>query len=204
MIRVNHQIRAPKIRVVLEDGGMLGVMSPQEALREGERRGLDLVEISPKATPPVCKLMDYGKFKYELKKKSHTGKKVASSVLKEITLSPQTDVHDLNFKMKNSIGFLEEGHRVKITIRFRGREMAHPEIGRRQMEKVLDALKNHGAPEGSMKMEGKMLMAMFVPLTPGVKKAKAQEAAAPVTPPLNPLMQKPIQQKRAEPIKAKV
>lgn len=175
---------------------MLGVMSPQEALREGERRGLDLVEISPKATPPVCKLMDFGKFKYELKKKSQSGKKAAGSIVKEITLSPQTDVHDLNFKMKNSIGFLEEGHRVKVTIRFRGREMAHPEIGRRQMDKVLEALKNHGAPEAPVKMEGKMLSTTFVPVVTGTKKAKAAETA-PAAAPNNPALAKGLEAKRS-------
>lgn len=178
---------------------MLGVMSPQEALREGERRGLDLVEISPKANPPVCKLMDFGKFKYELKKKSQSGKKAASSVLKEVTLSPQTDVHDLNFKMKNSIGFLEEGHRVKITIRFRGREMAHPEIGRRQMDKVLDALKNHGAPEAPVKMEGKMLSTTFVPVVHGSKKPKTTDEAVSSSSaaPSNPAMAKALEAKRS-------
>lgn len=173
-------------------------MSPQEALREAEKRGLDLVEISPKATPPVCKLMDYGKFKYEQKKKSQSGKKIASSVLKEITLSPQTDVHDLNFKMKNSIGFLEEGHRVKISIRFRGREMAHPEIGRRQMDRVLEALKNHGTPEGAIKMEGKLLMATFVPMPTGTKKPKTSETSSAVnSEPKNPALAKAFEAKRS-------
>ncbi len=165
---------------------MLGVMSPGEALREAEKRGLDLVEISPKATPPVCKIMDYGKFKYEQKKKSQSGKKNASNVLKEISLSPATDVHDLNFKMKNSIGFLKEGSRVKVSIRFRGREMAHPEIGRKQMEKVIEALKDYGTPEVPPKMEGKFLATVFVPTTSGGKKTTP---AKPAEAPLNPLLQ---------------
>ncbi len=185
------------MRVVLEDGGMLGIMAPHEALREADRRGLDLVEISPKATPPVCKIMDYGKFKYEQKKNAQSGKKAASSVLKEITLSPSTDVHDLNFKMKNSIGFLEDGHRVKVSIRFRGREMAHPEIGRKQMDKVVDALKAHGVVEGPVKMEGKILAATFVPLSQATKKApasapaKAPAAAGEASKPMNPVFTKP-------------
>ncbi len=138
-------------------------MSPQEALREAERRGLDLVEISPKAQPPVCKIMDFGKFKYEQKKKNQGQKKATGSVLKELTLSPATDIHDLNFKMKNAQKFLEEGHRVKVSIRFRGREMAHPEIGQMQMAKVIESLKEFGAPESVPRMEGRMLSGLFTP-----------------------------------------
>jgi translation initiation factor IF-3 len=150
---------------------MLGVMSPYEALKEADKRGLDLVEISPKATPPVCKIMDYGKFKYELKKKNQTSRKSqAGNVVKEITLSPQTDTHDLDFKMRNSIRFLEEGCRVKVCIRFRGREMAHPEIGHRQMAKVIEALKTHGGPESEPKMEGRILIGLFAPLSQLPKK----------------------------------
>jgi translation initiation factor IF-3 len=151
-------------------------MSPYEALKEGERRGLDLVEISPKAQPPVCKLMDYGKYKYELKKKAKgQGKQTAASIVKEIVLTPLTDVHDLNFKMKNCQRFLEEGHRVKIAVRFRGREMAHPEVGREQMAKVIEALKGHGGPEMPPKMEGRVLAALFAPLA---QLSKAQRAQA--------------------------
>lgn len=188
MTRVNHQIRVPRIRVVTEDGSMLGVMSPAEALREAEKRGLDLVEISPKAVPPVCKIMDYGKFKYEQKKKNQGLKKSAANVMKEITLSPATDVHDLNFKMKNSIEFLKEGSRVKVSIRFRGREMAHPEIGRRQMDRVIEALKDHGALELDPKMEGKLLVAIFVPAAQGSKKPAAATPAKPAEPSMNPVI----------------
>jgi translation initiation factor IF-3 len=179
---VNHQIRSPKIRVVLENGEMLGVMSPSEALREGERRGLDLVEISPKAVPPVCKLMDYGKFKYEQKKKTQGQRKqTAASIVKEVSMGPSTDAHDLDFKMRNSQGWLEDGHRVKVTIRFRGREMAHPEIGQIQMAKVIEALKSHGAPESTPRMEGRSLAALFAPLGQGGAK-KPAAAPAPERP----------------------
>lgn len=153
---------------------MLGVMTPQEALREADRRGLDLVEISPKAQPPVCKITDYGKFKYEQKKKNQGQKKQSASVLKELTLSPSTDIHDLNFKMKNAQGFLNDGHRVKISIRFRGREMAHPEIGQVQMSKVVESLKEFGAPESIPRMEGRMLSGVF---TPVAQLSKAQRIA---------------------------
>lgn len=159
---------------------MLGVLSPYEALKEAERRGLDLVEISPKAQPPVCKIMDYGKFKYEAKKKAHaTRQSKAAQVVKEVTLSPSTDIHDLTFKMKNCQRFLEEGHRVKVGIRFRGREMAHPEIGREQMARCVDFLKEFGAPEMPPKMEGRMLAALFAPLSQLSKSVKPQAAATP-------------------------
>lgn len=171
----------------------MGVLSPYEALKEAEKRGLDLVEISPKASPPVCKLMDFGKFKYELKKKAQGSKKAnAGNVVKEVTLSPQTDVHDLNFKMKNSQRFLEEGHRVKVMVKFRGREMAHPEIGRKQMERIMESLKEFGVPESDPKMEGRMLMAVFVPM------AQASKIAAKTKTP------EPVKAKPADPLKSKL
>lgn len=156
------------------------MMAPHEALREAQKRGLDLVEISPKANPPVCKIMDFGKFKYEQKKKAQGQKKTqAGNVLKEISLSPQTDQHDLDFKMRNSARFLEEGHRVKVSIRFRGREMAHPEIGHRQMEKVVEALRPYGVAEANPKMEGRILAALFNPLTAAARAKLQKEAANP-------------------------
>jgi translation initiation factor IF-3 len=179
---VNHQIRAPKIRVVLEDGGMLGVLSPYEALKEAERRGLDLVEISPKAQPPVCKIMDYGKFKYELKKKAQGSRKSqTANVVKEVSLSPSTDVHDLNFKMRNSQRFLQEGYRVKVGIRFRGREMAHQELGHAQMSRVIESLKDFGTPENNPKMEGRVLAALFAPISQVAKSAKPATESKPAT-----------------------
>ncbi len=160
-----------------DDGEMLGVMSPAEALREADKRGLDLVEISPKAVPPVCKIMDFGKFKYEQKKKQQSTKKSAANTMKEITLSPSTDVHDLNFKMRNSMEFLKEGARVKVGIRFRGREMAHPEVGRRQMDKVVEALRETGVLEADPKMEGRVLVGIFVPASQAKKLAQAPATA---------------------------
>lgn len=158
---------------------MLGVLSPAEALREAEKRGLDLVEISPKANPPVCKIMDYGKFKYEQKKKSQGQRKQQpGSIVKEVTLSPQTDEHDLNFKMKNSARFLSEGYRVKVTVKFRGREMAHPEIGQQQMKKVLAALGSHATVESEPRMEGRMLVALFAPGVAGAKPKPAPKPAS--------------------------
>jgi len=170
-------VRAPKVRVVLDDGGMLGVMSSRDAWLEAEKRGLDLVEISPNANPPVCKIMDFGKFKYELKKKSQGQKKQAGNVIKEITLSPVTQEHDINFKVRNAIRFLEDGNRVKFTIRFRGRQMAHPEIGLQQIEKIKAALLDHGVIEVAPKMEGRLLAAVFAPANPKIKaKTKASNS----------------------------
>jgi translation initiation factor IF-3 len=158
--------------VVLEDGEMLGVMSSRDAFEAAQQRGLDLVEISPNAQPPVCKIMDFGKFKYDQKKKSQGQKKQASTVLKEITLSPVTQEHDIQFKVRNAIRFLGDGHRVKFTVRFRGRQMAHPEIGRQQMAKIEAHLKEVAALEIPAKMEGRMLAATFAPLPSAAKKAK--------------------------------
>lgn len=176
-MRVNRSVRAPKVRVVLEDGGMLGVMSSRDAYEEAMKRGLDLVEISPNANPPVCKIMDYGKFKYEQKKKSQGQKKQSSSVLKELTLGPQTQEHDIGFKVKNAIRFLEDGHRVKFTVRFRGRQMAHPEIGRQTLQKALDALKDYANVEVEPKLEGRFLAAILSPQPHIVKsRTKAQKS----------------------------
>ena len=153
-------------------------MSSRDAYEEAMKRGLDLVEISPNANPPVCKIMDYGKFKYEQKKKSQGQKKQSSSVLKELTLGPQTQEHDIGFKVKNAIRFLEDGHRVKFTVRFRGRQMAHPEIGRQTLKKALDALKDYANVEVEPKLEGRFLAAILSPQPQIVKsRNKAQKTS---------------------------
>ena len=159
---------------------MLGVMGSRDAQAEAEKRGLDLVEISPTANPPVCKIMDFGKYKYELKKKSQGQKKAASNVLKELTLSPVTQEHDLQVKVRKALEFLEEGSRVKFVVRFRGRQMAHPEIGMQQLEKLESMLKDYATLELKPKMEGRMLSSTFVPV-PGAFKAKSKEKPAPKT-----------------------
>lgn len=141
---------------------------------EAQRRGYDLVEISPNANPPVCKLMDYGKYKYEQKKKQQSQKKQTSNVIKELTLSPVTQEHDLQTKIRKALSFFEDGNRVKFVVRFRGRQMAHPEIGRQQIDKIIEALKEVAQIEVPPKMEGRQLACLFAPL-PGAKKAvKAQ------------------------------
>lgn len=157
---------------------MLGVMSSREAYEEAQSRGFDLVEISPNANPPVCKIMDYGKYKYEQKKKAQSQKKQVGNIIKEITLGPQTQEHDLNFKVKNAIRFFEEGHRVKFTVRFRGRQMAHPEIGQQQLQKVMEALKDYGQVDQAPKMEGRFLAMVFAP-APQIVKQKSKASKGP-------------------------
>ena len=134
-IRVNHRIRVPEVRVIAADGSMLGVLGTQEAMRLAQEQGLDLVEVNPKADPPVCKILDFGKYKYEEKKKAGEAKRKQTVVeIKEIKLRPKTDEHDLAFKVKAARRFLEAGHKVKFTVRFRGREITHPEKAHEQLD----------------------------------------------------------------------
>lgn len=147
------------------DGSQMGVFQTRDALRKAEEFGLDLVEISPMARPPVCKIMDCGKYKYDLAKKEHEAKKHQAVVkLKEIRLRPATDDHDLMTKVRHIIRFLEEGDKVKVTVQFRGREMAHQEIGRKVMERIKTEVAKVGAPEQMVKMEGRFLHTVFAPL----------------------------------------
>src|SRR5258706_15721786 len=133
-IRVNHRIRVPEVRVIGADGSMLGVLQTHEALRTAQEQGLDLVEVNPKADPPVCKILDFGKYKYEEKKKAAEAKRKQTVVeIKEIKLRPKTDDHDIAFKTKAARRFIEAGHKVKFTVRFRGREITHPEKAHEQL-----------------------------------------------------------------------
>jgi translation initiation factor IF-3 len=174
---VNREIRAPEVRVIAEDGTMLGVFPPMEALRMAEDRGLDLIEIAPTAKPPTCKIMDYGKYKYELKKKEHQARKNQTVItIKEIQLRPRTDSHDLDVKMRHARRFLLEGDKVKVNLRFYGREMAHQELGMELLKKVTTALNDIAMIEVPPKMEGRQL---FVLLTPDPVKIKDLEKSQP-------------------------
>jgi translation initiation factor IF-3 len=174
---VNREIRAPEVRVIDEDGTMLGVFPPPEALRMAEAKGLDLIEIAPTAKPPTCKIMDYGKYKYELKKKEHQARKNQTViVIKEIQLRPRTDQHDLDVKMKHARRFLLEGDKVKVNLRFYGREMAHQEVGFELLKRVIAALNDVAIVETNPKMEGRQL---FVLLTPDLAKIKEIEKNSP-------------------------
>ena len=163
-MRVNREIRAPQVRVIDEDGNMLGVMSVPEALRLAEDRGLDLLEIAPTATPPTCKIMDHGKWKYENKKKAAAARKKQVIVsVKEIQMRPRTDQHDFETKMNHARRFLLEGDKVKVNLRFMGREMAHQELGMELMKKAIAFVNDLALIETNPKMEGKQMFLLLAP-----------------------------------------
>jgi translation initiation factor IF-3 len=162
--RVNDRIRAREVRVVDDEGGQLGVMQPFEAIRMARERGLDLVEISPTADPPVCKITDYGKFLYQLNKKAHEQRKHQKGTqLKEVKFRPATAEHDYQVRKNQIIKFLGEGHKVKAMIFHRGREMAHQEVGRAKMERLLKDINDHALVELGPRMEANILMALLAP-----------------------------------------
>ena len=162
--RVNHRIRVPQVRVVSNDGEMLGVLDTSDALRQAREAGLDLVEVNPKAFPPVCKIMDFGKFKYEEKKRQAEARKRQATVeLKEIKLRPKTDDHDLEVKIRHILRFLGEGNKVKCTVRFRGREITHPEMAERQLRLIVERLGSRRSVEAEPKMEGRTMTLLLAP-----------------------------------------
>ncbi len=162
-VRVNQYIRVPQIRVIKEDGAS-EVVNTKDALKLAQDQGLDLVEINPKALPPVCKIMDYGKYKYEEKKKAQVAKKNQQvQELKELTFRPNTDENDLSHKLEQAKGFLEEGNRVKFTIRFRGREIVHTNIGKDKLNWILKELGNSIAPNPQINLEGKFMSMIVSP-----------------------------------------
>ncbi|MFY0579932.1 translation initiation factor IF-3 [Cystobacter fuscus] len=174
--RTNRRIRAREVRVVGPDGAQLGVMPLEAALDRARSEGLDLVEISPMAVPPVCKIMDYGKFKYEEKKRASEAKKKQVVVhLKEIKLRPKTEEHDYEFKVRNVRRFLEDGDKAKVVIQFRGREITHKEQGTTILQDVIQDLKEVAVVEQAPRMEGRL---MFMILAPNPKVAqRARELA---------------------------
>ena len=166
--RVNDRIRVPEVRVIgpPPEQKMLGVLDTHEAKRIAREAELDLVEVNPKAVPPVCKIMDFGKFKYEEKKKKNEAKKNLQQVaLKEIKCRPKTDDHDIAFKVKHARRFLGEGNKVKITVRFRGREITHPETAERQIIAIANAVEDLGSVEQRPRMEGRTMTAILAPKT---------------------------------------
>ena len=162
--RVNREINSTSIRLVDQNGEMVGVVSFNEGLALAERAGLDLVEISPNAVPPVCKILDYGKYRYEIQKKAHDArKKQKIVVVKEIKLRPMIDKHDLEIKIRNAKSFLEEGDKVRITLRFRGREMDHSELGMKVINQVQAGLADYAKIEQYPRIEGKQIAMMVGP-----------------------------------------
>ncbi len=163
-VRVNQNIQAPQVRVISPEGEQLGIMDVHEALRRAEEFSLDLVEVAPGVDPPVCKIMDYGKFRYEESKKEHERKKKqATVVIKEIKLRPKTEDHDLQYKVKNLKRFLEEKCKVKVTIMFRGREITHPEMARHLVDRILEMVSDFAEVEQSAKFEGRNMILILAP-----------------------------------------
>lgn len=162
--RVNEKVRGSEIRLIGAEGENVGVVTPEAALEMAIDVGLDLVEISPNASPPVCKIMDFGKFKYETQKKEAEARKKQKIIeIKEVKFRPNTDTHDYDVKMRNVVKFLENGDKVKITMRFRGREMAHLELGRNLLERVADDTEELGKIDSMPKMEGRQMIMMISP-----------------------------------------
>ena len=163
-IRVNDQITAPRIRLIDGEGGQVGVITVADALIRAQSDGLDLVEVSPKADPPVCRLMDYGKFKYQQSKRQHAAKVHQKVIhLKEVKLRPKIEDHDLQFKVRNALRFLEEGDKVKVTLRFRGRELRHQELGTAILERVKSDTLELAKVEQFPSMEGRQMVMVLAP-----------------------------------------
>jgi translation initiation factor IF-3 len=175
--RINHRIRAPEVRVLFEDD-QLGIMPTHQALRAAEDKNLDLVEISPTASPPVCRIMDYGKFKYEESKKKKQQKKgMTTFETKEIKFRPKTDDHDMDFKVKHIKRFLEEGNKVRLVVVFRGREMAHPQTGKAVLDRVVDRCKDLSSIEVTPNLEGRRMVMLIAPKPAVLQKAIAAKKA---------------------------
>ena len=177
--RVNNRIRAREVLLIDEEGTRIGVIPLRDALALAEERGLDLVEVAPNVVPPVCRILDYGKFRYEQTKKEREARKHQKQAeLKEVRLKPKTDDHDLEIKAKQARKFLLSGDKVKFTVRFRGREMAHPDIGREMLEQIAEDLRDVATIEQRPLMEGRALSLLLAPSA----KAKAQRERAAAQP----------------------
>ncbi len=161
---MNEEIRVPQVRLIDADGEMIGVLPIREALARAAEAGLDLLEISPNAVPPVCKLTDFGKFKYEQQKKKNEAKKKQKVIeIKEIKMRPNIDDHDYGVKMRAMVAFLEEGDKVKVTLRFRGREMAHMDLGAKVLERVRTELDERAKVEQMPRVEGRQMVMVLTP-----------------------------------------
>ncbi|WP_040611971.1 translation initiation factor IF-3 [Teichococcus cervicalis] len=162
--RVNEDIRVPQVRLIDQDGEMIGVMSAREALLRAYELGMDLLEISPNAVPPVCKITDYGKYKYEQQKKANEARKKQKIVeIKEIKVRPNIDDHDYDVKMRAAKSFIEEGDKVKVTLRFRGREMAHQDLGVKVLERIRTELAELAKVEQMPRLENRQMIMVLAP-----------------------------------------
>ena len=163
--RSNHKITSPEVQVITSDGENLGIITINEAVSRAKQEGLDLIEIAPNAKPPVCKIMDMGKYKYDQQKKANKAKKKQKKIeLKEIKLRPVTEVHDYTFKIKNAQKFISKGDKVKFTIKFKGRELQHTNLGNELMEKIKNDMQSIGKVELQPKFEGKQMIMVIQPL----------------------------------------
>ena len=175
--RINEQIRAPKIRVVDAAGQQLGIMTPSEAMRLARERDLDLVEVAPKADPPVCRLIDYGKYQYEQTKRERQARKAQKQVeIKEIRLRPKTSEHDTDVRVRQARKFLESGAKVKVRLRFRGREIQHPDVAQKIMREFAERLSDVGEVEIRPNMEGRSLLMILAPISKGKSGKKTSPA----------------------------
>jgi translation initiation factor IF-3 len=163
-VRINRQIRIPQVRLIDEDGSQLGITPVEEALRIAEERGLDLVEVAPSASPPVCRIMDYGKYKYEESKKAKKALKKQHTIqIKEIKFRPKTEEHDFQFKVRHARQFLEEKNKVKFTMVFRGRELQHKERAQQLLQRAMEEIKDIGFIESGPSLEGRAMIMMVAP-----------------------------------------
>ena len=163
--RSNNRITSNEVQVIASDGENLGILNLNEAINKAKNEGLDLIEIAPNAKPPVCKIMDMGKYKYDLQKKANQAKKKQKTVsLKEIKLRPGTETHDYNFKIKNAKKFISKGNKVKFTVKFKGREMQHTDLGKDLMNKIIEETKDVAKVESKPKFEGRQMVMIIQPL----------------------------------------
>ncbi|MCC7071950.1 MAG: translation initiation factor IF-3 [Deltaproteobacteria bacterium] len=184
--RVNRRIRVREVRVIADDGAQLGILPTEEAMRRAEEKGLDLVEVQPMARPPVCKIMDYGKFKYQQKRKAAEQKHNQKVIeVKEVKFRPKTGKHDFDTKVRHLREFLGEGDKAKVTIMFRGREIVHPEIGHDVLKRVAEAIGDVAMIELAPRMEGRSMFMVVAPAKPGQKKTMFP-AVVPMPPPPPP------------------
>ena len=191
---INEQIRDREVRLIGPDGAQLGIVSAREAMAKAQEAGLDLVKIAPQAKPPVCKIIDYGKYRYELARKEKEARKKQKTIdVKEVRLSPNIDTNDLKTKVNAARKFIEKGNKVKVTLRFRGREMAHPELGNATIKRFADACADVGVIDKLPKMEGRSLI-MFISAKPA-SKTTAKQTKKPVS---EKPAEKPAEETKAE------
>ena len=182
-VNINQRIRAREVRVIDEDGSQLGVMTPAEGVRLAQSKGLDLVEVAPQVDPPVCRIIDFGRWQYEQKKKANEAKKKQTTIaVKEIKFRPGTDEHDYDFKKNHAARILKDGDKVKATVHFRGREVTHKELGLQLLMRLVEELNEDGQMEVEPKMEGMNMFTIIAPRRAGGPKPKPQQQQQPAPP----------------------